>query len=81
MMAKYFVTEVPPQKRDKARVITKELMDSLTGNPGAWFFYGRANRISFDRAIRTYAKDWMLEMKSRNATKDGYADIYLRFKP
>ena len=81
MIAQYFVGEVPKQDRKKNRIIDKTLLDALTGNPGEWLFYGRASRVSFYRALDTYAKDWMIEMKTRKVSPNGHADIYLRFKP
>lgn len=81
MIPHTFVKEPPAMKRDTSRKINKELLDKLTANPDEWYYYGKANRISFARALATYAKDWMIEMTARNVDSHGNGDIYLRFKP
>ena len=82
MKPKTFVGDKPPKvRKSKYRIINKKLVDTLTANPGQWYYYGEGNRISFRRALDTYAKDWMIEMTARGVDRLGNGDIYLRFNP
>lgn len=80
MKAGTFVEQPPKIKSgSKYRVISDELVAKLQANPGNWYYYGEGNRLSFARAIDTYAKDWGIEMTARGVDRLGNGDIYLRY--
>lgn len=72
-----FVDELPAQTRG-SRLLDEELRLKLMANPGKWYYLGNRTRLPIDRALNTYARDWRIEMKTRN-NQGHKADVFLRY--